>query len=82
MVAHLQARVYASVNSKREHPPPPPPGTPRGAAPISFRSWECVLSELPGVARGVGPIIKVPSCQLDPLFSYKLIHHLLLLSSY
>ena len=49
---------YASVNSKREHPPP---GNPRGFAPI-FIPGPRDLCRLD--CPGVGPIIKVPSCQL------------------
>ena len=67
----------ASVNSKREHPP----GNPRSFAPIFIPDPRdlCRLD-----CPGVGPIIKVPSCQLmlhEALFSYKLIYQLLILSS-
>ena len=54
---------YASVNSKREHPPPP-------GKPPEFCTYfhpgspGFVPSGLPGGCPGVGPIIKVPSCQL------------------
>ena len=54
---------YASINSKREHPPGQPPGFCTYFQPGS-RGF--VPSELPGGCPGVGPIIKVPSCQLMP----------------
>ena len=51
--------IYASVNSKREHPP-------SRATPGVLHLFS---SRVPGIcavwiAMGVGPIIKVPSCQL------------------
>ena len=56
---YRHTHFYASINSKREHPP----GQPRGFAPIfspdpgDFYHLNCL---------GVGPIIKIPSCQLMP----------------
>ena len=51
----------ASVNSKREHPPEQPPGFCTYFHP---GSPGLVPSGFPGGCPGVGPIIKVPSCQL------------------
>ena len=51
----------ASTNSKGEHPPGQPPGFCTYFQPGS-RGF--IPSELPGGCPGVGPIIKVPSCQL------------------
>ena len=51
--------IDASINSKREHPPGQTPGFLSYFQPGSLGF---VPSELPGV----GPIIKVPSCQLMP----------------
>ena len=62
-VTYLQNHIkqcYASINSKHEHPPP---GNPRGFAPI-FSPGPEDLYHLN--CPGVGPIIKVPSCQLMP----------------
>ena len=54
--------TYASISSKREHPPPPRT-TPRGFAPIfSLGPGDLYNMNCPGV----GPIIKVKSCQLMP----------------
>ena len=55
---------YASVNSKSEHPP--------SMQPLGFCTYfqpgsdGFVPLESPGDCPGVGPIIKVPSCQLMP----------------
>ena len=55
---------YASVNSKSEHPP--------SMQPLGFSTYfqpvflGFVPLESPGDCPGVGPIIKVPSCQLMP----------------
>ena len=64
-IKHYQNTLsYASINSKHEHPPPrQPPGFCTYFQP---RSQGFVPSELPGGCPGVGPIIKVPSCQLMP----------------
>ena len=63
MIVHMKTinSPNASVNSKHEHPPRQPPGFCTYFHP---GSPEFVPSGLPGGCPGVGPIIKVPSCQL------------------
>ena len=58
-----EKKPNASINSKREHPPGQPPGFCTYFQP---GSQGFVPSELPRGCPGVGPIIKVPSCQLMP----------------
>ena len=55
--------LNASINSKREDPPGQ---SPRFCTYFQPESRGFVPSELPGSCPGVGPIIKVPSCQLMP----------------